>query len=484
MTSPTNRAEGRMEKDLTREQIEELAEAALDYDNWVINKRDPEQGPAYPADPQILRVLCNMALRSLAQSGVRQTDEAMWGRAREANAEAAKRAVRGLIVNGAVCEAVCERIDQATRALPYPDLPQPDVAGDQAPASSGSSPVAALVERINRLYAKATQGPYFLVEDDAHGIPAHQDSGLAMIDTGRLGDWPVLRLGEWPTTEFVYALLNAWPQLSAALSSGHAGQTDSVDSALSEVAGGAVPLCHALIRDPLDSNSIDAWRTLAYKLERKLSALSSANTAVRAGTVGGAWPGDVRGAVLVSVFASAGDPRFVYGVSGQITASQLAELDAEISRGEDADILFPKDGDYLVRATWDHGQFDQQGRCELPPCWELDVLAHRPHQDADANPAFVQKSEIVKCKTDDSSTSLPTNPDPTSMGEHTGGERDANARRYEWLRARAQWRTLGPYRSLQLPEIQLPDGPRDGFAPEKLDAAIDAAMLRESGGER
>jgi hypothetical protein len=50
---------------LTRETIDEIATAASDYDNWVINKRDPEHGPAYPLEPHIVRALCDLALQSL-----------------------------------------------------------------------------------------------------------------------------------------------------------------------------------------------------------------------------------------------------------------------------------------------------------------------------------------------------------------------------------------------------------------------------------
>ena len=70
---------------------------------------------------------------------------------------------------------------------------------------------------IDALYEKATKGPYFVSIDEAHDTIAHPDSGLAMIDTGRQGDWPVLRLGEWPTTEFIASLVNAWPKIRQSL---------------------------------------------------------------------------------------------------------------------------------------------------------------------------------------------------------------------------------------------------------------------------
>lgn len=35
------------------------------------------------------------------------------------------------------------------------------------------------------------------------------------------------------------------------------------------------PQCDALARDPFDSNDMSAWHSLAYRLEKKLSALQS-----------------------------------------------------------------------------------------------------------------------------------------------------------------------------------------------------------------
>jgi Protein of unknown function (DUF551). len=73
--------------------------------------------------------------------------------------------------------------------------------------------VSELVRRIESLAEKATPGPYFISGDDAADTTAHRNSGLALIDTGRNEDWPVLRLGEWPTTRFIAELLNAWPEI-------------------------------------------------------------------------------------------------------------------------------------------------------------------------------------------------------------------------------------------------------------------------------
>lgn len=45
--------------------------------------------------------------------------------------------------------------------------------------------------------------PWFAAEDRAEDCPAHKNSGLALVDTGRSGDWPIARLCEWQTAEFI-----------------------------------------------------------------------------------------------------------------------------------------------------------------------------------------------------------------------------------------------------------------------------------------
>jgi len=52
---------------------------------------------------------------------------------------------------------------------------------------------------------KATPGPYFTAPDAAHDAPDHENSGLAMIDTGRADDWPIARLCEWNAARFIAA---------------------------------------------------------------------------------------------------------------------------------------------------------------------------------------------------------------------------------------------------------------------------------------
>lgn len=80
-----------------------------------------------------------------------------------------------------------------------------------------------LIAEIDALAEKATPGPVFIGDDDAEDTIAHKNSGLALIDTGRRGDWPIARLQEWNEARFYAALRNAWPTLRAALQAPAAG---------------------------------------------------------------------------------------------------------------------------------------------------------------------------------------------------------------------------------------------------------------------
>src|SRR5688572_20127798 len=82
------------------------------------------------------------------------------------------------------------------------------------------------IAQLEALYLTAIQGPYFVGYDEANDCPAHKDSGLALIDTGRTSDWPVARLCEWPTAVFIAALVNAFPALLAELTALRAENAD------------------------------------------------------------------------------------------------------------------------------------------------------------------------------------------------------------------------------------------------------------------
>ncbi len=50
-----------------------------------------------------------------------------------------------------------------------------------------------------------TEGPWFAGHDDAEDCPDHAMSGLALVDTGRQGDWPIARLCEWNNVSLIVA---------------------------------------------------------------------------------------------------------------------------------------------------------------------------------------------------------------------------------------------------------------------------------------
>ena len=76
---------------------------------------------------------------------------------------------------------------------------------------------------------------------------------------------------------------------------------------------------------------------------------------------------------LIEVFYRAGDPPFVCGVNGNVTTGMLDEIEADIDENSE-DLLREGCGTYLFKATRFSGQYDEKGRCELSPCWELDLV--------------------------------------------------------------------------------------------------------------
>lgn len=64
------------------------------------------------------------------------------------------------------------------------------------------------IPSLKTLCAAATPGPYFV---DHHkgtmeDFLAHAHSGLATVDTGREGDWPVAYFCEWPQAQLIARL--------------------------------------------------------------------------------------------------------------------------------------------------------------------------------------------------------------------------------------------------------------------------------------
>lgn len=67
------------------------------------------------------------------------------------------------------------------------------------------TPVVQSSANFRTLLDNATPGPYFVSHDDG-GVDdflAHKGIGLALVDTGRSGDWPIAHFSEWPTANFI-----------------------------------------------------------------------------------------------------------------------------------------------------------------------------------------------------------------------------------------------------------------------------------------
>lgn len=68
---------------------------------------------------------------------------------------------------------------------------------------------------------KHTEGPWFAAHDMALDCPAHTNSGLAMVDTGRESDWPIARLCEWNNVKLIAAAPDLLKALEALLEADH-----------------------------------------------------------------------------------------------------------------------------------------------------------------------------------------------------------------------------------------------------------------------
>lgn len=67
------------------------------------------------------------------------------------------------------------------------------------------------------------------------------------------------------------------------------------------------------------------------------------------------------------------DP-FICGINGMITPSACMEIEELFScDGEYADLI-DRNGTYIVRAKWEDGQYGDDGRCEMAPYWDVEVI--------------------------------------------------------------------------------------------------------------
>ena len=72
-----------------------------------------------------------------------------------------------------------------------------------------------------------------------------------------------------------------------------------------------------------------------------------------------------------------GDDPFICTVHGKITVDALSEIEADIHENPDFG-----NGVYSYNVTRFNGQYGFEGRCELPPGWELDEIGYEPIEAA------------------------------------------------------------------------------------------------------
>ncbi|OIN44540.1 hypothetical protein [Pseudomonas costantinii] len=87
--------------------------------------------------------------------------------------------------------------------------------------------------------------------------------------------------------------------------------------------------------------------------------------------------------LVVKVFLlDDGDDPFICAVNGEIGLHGLTMIeeqlswDHEFSRGP---------GEYIYEAAYDDGQYDEMGRCEIRPFWELTEISFEKHPEPDAS---------------------------------------------------------------------------------------------------
>ena len=80
--------------------------------------------------------------------------------------------------------------------------------------------------------------------------------------------------------------------------------------------------------------------------------------------------------IILEVFYS-GDDAMICGAFGYVSSEMIEMIEADFSgNGDDG---FEKGvGSYLFEAKYDDGQFDEYGRCEIKPYWDLTEIVFVP----------------------------------------------------------------------------------------------------------
>lgn len=77
----------------------------------------------------------------------------------------------------------------------------------------------------------------------------------------------------------------------------------------------------------------------------------------------------------VTVFICADVDPFICEVNGKCNIDALEEIEKDINECHDD---MDEAGNYTFECTWFPGQYDELGRCELAPGWELNQIKFEP----------------------------------------------------------------------------------------------------------
>lgn len=114
---------------------------------------------------------------------------------------------------------------------------------------------------------------------------------------------------------------------------------------------------------------------LAAEVERLQRAIAN----VSEGAGGESSMPSERAATLVEVFSQHGDHEpFICGAHGHITAEMVEEIEKDLREGIEDDLCDQGPGSYLFIVRHQEGQYGEEGRCELPPHFELALLKFAP----------------------------------------------------------------------------------------------------------
>jgi hypothetical protein len=110
--------------------------------------------------------------------------------------------------------------------------------------------------------------------------------------------------------------------------------------------------------------------------------------------------------LIVKVYNAGGDDEpFICAVNGEVTVDALAKIEEGLN-GEHEFSSGP--GDYTYIAVYDYGQYDEMGRCELAPYWELSEIAfEKPdwmsvsHEPEKAEKKPCMSCGLIDCGTND-----------------------------------------------------------------------------------